>query len=71
MNNQPRKKWFIALLLSFFFGGLGIDRFYLGYSGRGLLKLLTLGGLGIWTIIDFIRIFFNKLPDVNGNLLEK
>lgn len=46
----------IALLLSFFVGYLGIDRFYLGHNGLGLLKLLTLGFLGLWWLIDLILI---------------
>ncbi len=50
------KKWIVALLLSIFLGGLGIDRFYMGYIGTGILKLITLGGLGIWWLIDLIMI---------------
>lgn len=53
-------------LLSFFLGGFGIHRFYTGYIGIGILQLLTGGGCGIWTLIDFISICFNKYQDANG-----
>ena len=66
-----QKSWMVALLLSIFLGGLGADRFYLGYMGLGVAKLLTCGGCGIWSIIDLIMIAMDKLPDANGQPLAK
>lgn len=45
-----------ALILSIFTGGLGIDRFYIGDTGMGIGKLLTGGGCGIWSLIDWFLI---------------
>jgi TM2 domain-containing membrane protein YozV len=55
------KNWLLALLLSIFFGCLGVDRFYMGYVGTGVLKLIitliTLGFGGIvWWVIDLVLI---------------
>ena len=59
-----------ALIISIFLGGIGIDRFYLGYTGLGLVKLLTLGGCGVWAIIDLVLIAMRKLNDAQGRPLQ-
>lgn len=46
----------IALVLSLFIGTLGIDRMYVGDTVLGILKLITCGGCGIWTIVDWFLI---------------
>ena len=71
---QPQvseKSFVTALLLSLFLGGIGADRFYLGYKNLGIIKLITCGGAGIWAIIDLIMIATGKLTDVNGLPLKR
>lgn len=63
---EGRKDWLVAVLLSWFLGGFGIDRFYLERYISGILKLLTFGGFGIWYFVDLFLICFNKLKDAKG-----
>ena len=66
---QP-KDYMTASMLSLFLGYVGIDRFYLGYTGLGILKLMTFGGLGLWALIDQILIITGDMKSSNGVPLE-
>lgn len=68
---DPPREWLVALLLSIFLGTLGVDRFYLGQVGLGILKLCTFGGCGIWYLIDIILIATNSVKDSRGRVLAK
>jgi TM2 domain-containing membrane protein YozV len=69
-TGEGSKSYLGAFLLSLFLGVLGVDRFYLGYIGTGLLKLFTFGGLGIWYLIDLITIFTNHKKAKDGTPLK-
>ena len=60
------KDWTTLLILSVLLGGLGVDRFYAGHIGLGVLKLLTVGGCGIWALIDIIMVATGKFTDADG-----
>jgi len=57
------KKILPAFLLCLFFGLIGVHRFYVGKVGSGVAQILTLGGLGIWTLVDFIVIISGTFRD--------
>jgi len=64
--NVSDKSRLAALLLCFFVGFLGIHRFYVGKIGTGVLQLLTVGGFGIWALIDFVLIAAGEFKDKQG-----
>src|SRR5882672_4538571 len=68
---MERKSQSTTYLLSIFLGWLGADRFYLGYMGLGIAKLLTCGGFGIWAIIDTILIGIGSMKDASGQPLVR
>lgn len=61
------KSQVVALILVLLVGGLGIHRFYLGYTWQGIVQLLTAGGCGIWWLIDLIRIITGDLGPKDGS----
>ncbi len=65
-----QKSFVTTLILSVFLGGLGVHRFYVGKIGTGILMLLTLGGLGIWALIDLIIIATQSFKDSEGNVIK-
>jgi Serine/threonine protein kinase len=66
-----QKQWVTAFLLFIFLGPLGVHRFYAGRWVSGLFQLLTFGGFGIWTFIDFILLATGNFRDEYGLLLSR
>jgi TM2 domain-containing membrane protein YozV len=65
MEVSPKSRLAVTLL-SFFLGTIGVHRFYLGKIGTAILMILTGGGFGVWTLIDFIMAVSGVMKDKNG-----
>lgn len=65
------KKNLVMFLLCFFFGWLGAHRFYAGKPLTGVLMLITLGGFGIWQLIDLIIIIVGAFTDSEGRPISE
>lgn len=70
VTTLPLKNPTVIFVLAFFLGGLGLDRFMLGDTTKALIKLLTCGGCGVWTIIDWFSAF-NRAREYNLNRLNE
>jgi len=68
ITSTQRNYWATFFLL-FFLGFLGVHRFYCGKIKSGVLMLLTLGGLGVWTTYDLMTLCLGKFKDIDGNLI--
>jgi TM2 domain-containing membrane protein YozV len=68
--NESHRSFVVAWLLSYFLGSFGIDRFYRGFIGTGVLKLITAGGLGVWSAIDWLMTGFGHPKDKKGLILK-
>lgn len=64
--SRSHKDWLITFLLCFFLGTFGIHSFYAEKSAIGVVQLLTLGGCGIWALIDLIMIICGSYRDGDG-----
>jgi TM2 domain-containing membrane protein YozV len=70
-NFVTEKRVAPAALLCVFFGIFGAHRFYAGKTGTAILQLITLGGLGVWMLIDLIMLVTGEFRDGDGNKITE
>jgi TM2 domain-containing membrane protein YozV len=70
MEEISDKNGIACLLLCFFLGTFGVHRFYAGKVGTGILMLITVGGFGIWYMVDMIMIICGVFTDKAGNKIK-
>ncbi|WP_346940518.1 TM2 domain-containing protein [uncultured Clostridium sp.] len=65
------KSWGATLVFCIVLGFIGFHRFYVGKAGTAILMLLTLGGFGIWIIVDLVSIIINSFTDEDGKVVKR
>ena len=70
-DGRSEKRVLVAALLCFFLGVLGVHRFYAGKVGTGVLQLVTLGGLGVWALVDLILLATGNFRDGEGERITQ
>lgn len=65
------KSWIVTLIFCIFLGLIGFHRFYVGKGGTAILMLVTLGGFGIWTVVDLITIIIDSFTDDDGKIIKR
>lgn len=68
--DKSSKSFVATLLFCFFLGGFSVHRFYVGKIGTAILQIITLGGLGIWWLIDLIMIIVGSFTDSEGRKIK-
>ena len=63
--------WLTLFLLTFFVGVLGVHRFYVGKIGTGVLMLITLGGLGVWFLVDLLLVVTGQFTNKDGQKIPR
>ena len=69
MEVRSPKNRVLAMIFCFFFGVLGVHRFYVGKFWTGIFQLFTGGGFGVWWIIDFVLLLMGRFKDAEGRVL--
>ena len=65
-----KKRWFVLALLCIYGGVFGLHRFYAGKIRSGFMMLVTLGGLGVWAVVDLVSVFLGEFCDMSGKYIR-